>query len=268
MSVTAIVVSKGRLHHLRQTLPHLVGLSLDEIILVDADCPDGSGGWVQENFSSIKVVRHRGGDTFNLSASRNTGAAAASSNWLFFVDADIQVDWDLRNWALTNVRRGSFYLAGPEQAEEPTGTVGTVLLERAAFEEIGGYDEVIVGYGGEDDDLYNRLRINGFTPRHFPEKYISAIRHGNEERTKFYPSRDLDRQRTENAAYAQLKSIVMSALEARKELSLEQRRQIMSAAQAATQSKSPLKITLSPPTRSITRLRRLDLQIDISFRVR
>ena len=52
-----IVTCKGRLMHLRQTLPLFCALPDTEVILVDYGCPDGSGVWAAANFPAARVVR-------------------------------------------------------------------------------------------------------------------------------------------------------------------------------------------------------------------
>jgi GT2 family glycosyltransferase len=42
---------------------------------------------------------------------------------------------------------------------------GTIAFTKAAFERIGGFDEAFIGWGGEDDEIYDRcraLRYYGF----------------------------------------------------------------------------------------------------------
>ena len=45
--MSAIVTCKGRLEHLKQTLPLLMAMPDSEVIVVDYDCPDRSGDWVR-----------------------------------------------------------------------------------------------------------------------------------------------------------------------------------------------------------------------------
>ena len=86
-----IVTCKGRLMHLRQTLPLFCALSDTEVIVVDYGCPDRSGDWVAAHHPAVKVVRIDDDPGFNPSRARNIAARDCQSDYLLFVDADIKV---------------------------------------------------------------------------------------------------------------------------------------------------------------------------------
>jgi glycosyltransferase involved in cell wall biosynthesis len=93
-AICFVVTCKGRLHHLRQTLPALVTQTGAECVVVDYDCPDHAYLWVSEHFPNVRIARVLDAPTFNLSRARNIGAMVAKAPWLCFIDADIALAGD------------------------------------------------------------------------------------------------------------------------------------------------------------------------------
>jgi glycosyltransferase involved in cell wall biosynthesis len=127
-------------------------------------------------------VLHRPGP-FNRSAGLNAAAAAAASDTLFFIDADMLVPAGFVAAAAANVGPGrcwfpvcySFHrnrpreVAGDSRADRP-GVNGWWRVEgkgmcgfaRADFDRIGRWDERIgISYGGEDGDICRRAVAAG-----------------------------------------------------------------------------------------------------------
>ena len=63
-----VTTCKGRLEHLKQSLPRMAAQAGAEVIVVDYDCPDGAGAWVAENFPAVRVVRVADAPLFNARA--------------------------------------------------------------------------------------------------------------------------------------------------------------------------------------------------------
>ena len=87
------------------------------------------------------------------------------------------------------LRRDSYFRAEPGS---PMDLMGTVLIPRQAFEAVGGYDEAMEGWGGEDHDLYLRLQRAGLTRAAFPGRLLHALPHDDAARTHGF---DLDFER-------------------------------------------------------------------------
>lgn len=187
--VSFVTTCKGRLHHLQQTLPHLAALENVEVIVVDYGCPQGTADWVSKHYSNVRVGRVDDDPGFSLARARNIGAYAATSPWLFFVDADIVVDKALVDWARDHLDANAFYSAQPRMPN----ALGSCFCLRDAFLTVGGYDEAIRGWGAEDLDFYQRLTLAGYREEGYPAAMISALRHGDEERTLFYEIKDKTR---------------------------------------------------------------------------
>lgn len=210
-SVALITTSKGRLHHLRETLPLMIAQGADEMIVVDYACPNGSGDWVEANFPTVKVVRADNAEIFCISRARNLGAAQATADWLAFVDADIKTASGWISWMHRHLRPGNFYMAGPVAGQRDGQTAGTAICRRADFATIDGYDETFEGWGGEDEDLYNRLLYLGVAIAHYPGELVAAISHGNEQRSGWGGMQDIGQKMLLNKCYSALKMHLMIA---------------------------------------------------------
>lgn len=220
MKFTYVTTCKGRLAHLSQTLPAAVAQEDADWVVVDYGCPDGAGNWVLEHFPQVKVVRVTDDAGFNAARARNLGAAAAQSEWLAFVDADVQLAPDFFRRVSPGLAHGHFYL--PDSGDP--NTWGSCLVERSAFLAAGGYDEAIEGWGGEDNDLYAALALQGVRRGFYPGGFVTPIRHSDEERTRFHRIKGVDRTTRLHFVYRALKFDVMRAVA--RALGLEERRRL------------------------------------------
>lgn len=205
LDVDCVITCKGRLHHLQQTLPLLLAEIPGKVIVVDYDCPQGSGDWVKAHFPAVYVLRVTGAREFSLAIARNLGAKAGSSRWIFFLDADIKVKPGLGDWLGKHLSPAGFFRPKAIGGRRDPGTSGSFLCPREVFERIGGYDEVIRGWGGEDDDIYFRLARAGLAKAAYPADFLEEITHGNDERVRFQAIADKALQRDINWLYLHTK---------------------------------------------------------------
>ena len=201
MNITYITTCKGRLNHLKQTLPGVVRQRGIDIVVVDYGCPDGTADWVGQVFPAVRVVRVDDDPGFNTARARNRAAAVSSTQWLAFFDADILLGDHFFAHEFPRLATGNFYVADPADPN----TSGSCIVERAAFEAVGGYDEVFSGWGGEDIDLYNMLALHGVRRGTYSGQMVTPIRHTDLERTRFHAIKDLNCQLQLNDFYRQVK---------------------------------------------------------------
>jgi glycosyltransferase involved in cell wall biosynthesis len=226
-SVAFITTCKGRLHHLQQTLPLMAAEKPDELIVVDYSCPDGSGAWVEQEYPQAKVVRTEGKDKFNLCDARNLGAAAATSDWLFFVDADIRLAKGMLGKLRKRLKPGGFYM--PEWVRgTPIDIWGSSVSPRLTYEELEGYDEVFEGWGADDEDFYHRMESAGLERRHYPAEWVDPIVHADEERAVVSDSKELNE--ATNACYGMAKREISRLYGGKGNLPLEARHKLMAEA--------------------------------------
>jgi glycosyltransferase involved in cell wall biosynthesis len=180
--ISAITTCKGRLAHLKQTLPSLMALPDCEVVVVDYDCPQGAGAWVQSAFPAAKVVRVRDRPHFKVAEARNRGVAEATAPWLFLIDADVAVEPTFVAAIAPLLLPGVFLRPTPLLHE----LYGTLVVASSDLAEIGGYDEVFEGWGSEDVDLVRRLESTGRREETFPAQLLAIIPHGDELRGRYH----------------------------------------------------------------------------------
>ena len=185
-----VTICKGRLHHLVRSLPAMLRQPLAEVVVVDYACPDRTAEHVAANFPAAKVVRVPDVAGFNASDARNRGARAASGDSFVFVDADVV----LADSFIASVDAG----LGPNQYAKfadpalprDNSVQGTCVIHRRHFELVGGYDDVLTNYGGEDLELYERLALAKVEKRIIDAgEVVEVIDHGPADRTRFFDKR-------------------------------------------------------------------------------
>jgi len=199
--MTAIVTCKGRLAHLQQSLPTLIAGGLN-VVVVDYDCPDRCGDWVEANEPKARVVRVRDRPLFNACEARNLGAALADTAWLAFLDADVCVDAAFNSAVEPLLQPDAYFLPQPR----PDELWGAIVLTRADFNAIEGYDEAFEGWGAEDVDIIERLMIARRREGAFPGGLLVPIKHDNALRTRFGPMQSLTLNGQINGFYRTVKN--------------------------------------------------------------
>ncbi|MDP2132670.1 MAG: glycosyltransferase [Sulfuritalea sp.] len=203
--VTFITTCKGRLAQLQRSLPQMLAQPDAEVVVVDYDCPEHCGDWVASTHPDAKVVRETRPVRFNASRARNLGAAAATSEWLCFIDADISPHRKFLASLLPSLKPGC-YLHGTPLV---TDKYGTFLCRRQDFDRIGGYDEVFDAWSQEDKDVYLRLEWAGLQRRTFDNDLLQAEQHSDTLRTQFFGTTDRWQGMRLNAFYLHAKLDLM-----------------------------------------------------------
>jgi len=225
-TIAIITVCKGRLDHLKQTLPLMLNQSADQVVVVDYGCPEGTGDWVEKHYPQCKVVRVTEDGNFNIARARNLGAAATDARWLCFLDADILVQPGWLDWLRPRLRNGSIYFRARKIDDKRVLELyGMGCVSHSAFDRIGGYDEAFCGWGAEDDDFFDRLTTSGFKEDEYPLDYFLPIVHGDDRRTEFYEVKDKEISHRAGMFYLHLKKTLVKILG--HELSLPLRTQLM-----------------------------------------
>lgn len=233
-SVGFVTTCRGRLHHLRRTLPLILAQRPDEMIVVDHDCPQGTADWVEANHPAARVLRIRDGAPFHLARARNLGIGQCSSDMLCLIDADVLVKPGFVDWIRRAARRRTFYRHGPDpRGRRDRETWGTMICPRGLILEAGLYDEVYDGWGGEDDDLYYRLRSRSAVEAFFPFPLIDVIHHDDVERFAPYADKDRRARLLVNRLYLDAKKMVLAQCNPRGDLDLALRQRLRTEARRA-----------------------------------
>jgi glycosyltransferase involved in cell wall biosynthesis len=169
--IDIIITCKDRLPHLRKcyesfnnTIKNNININI--IIVAYGDLLAHNFG---KKIGKSIYVNEKG---FHLSRARNIGANQSNAEWLFFCDADTLFDPNF--FIELNLESGNFYTGEPHCS-------GNCIVKRSDFM---GYDENIIGYGGEDADLYISLERNKIVKKQLLNfKYIM---HTDFDRTRNY----------------------------------------------------------------------------------
>lgn len=164
-----ITTCKGRLEHLKASLPAMLNQADSEVIVVDYSCPDETAAYVGEHFPAARTVSVVGEKDFSNWKARNAGAAIAKGRFLVFCDADILLAADATKKLAQRLTPASFGYFHNDASEEaaPGKTAmavnqlkGFQIVARESFQKVGGYDELLSGYAaGGDTELEERLRF-------------------------------------------------------------------------------------------------------------
>ena len=243
--LSLITTCRSRLAHLQQSLPTFVAQPATECIVVDYDCPEATGDWVARNYPQVKVVRTGSQPVFEAARARNLGAAVAESPRLCFVDADVCLADGFAEEIGRLLAPRRFLRAHPVVNE----IFGTIVCWRDDFQRIGGFDEVMQGWGNEDIDLLFRLELAGSRVGSYPAALLQPIPHADELRVKHHVLQDMWLNCAINKVYMRIKRDLMW-FEAG-ELPIERRRQLYSSIRASildsVRSGRPLRLTVPTP---------------------
>ena len=207
--LTFIVPCKGRLDHLRASLPRLDAQPNCDVVVVDSRCPDGAADWAAQAFPRTRVVRLDDGGKFNLSRCRNAGLKVCKTPWVCFIDADVVISTDFRDNVVPQLTEGAYYLFA--NFANRSDLTGTCIVDRREAERLEGYDEVFEAWGGRDRDFYMRLNLAGLRPVTLPNTAIDEIiAHSDDLRTTFYDRKDIRFSQSVSAMYRLAKFNILS----------------------------------------------------------
>jgi hypothetical protein len=212
--IAIVTTSKGRLSHLRETLPGMLGQTAKRfkfagVVVVDYDCPDGSADWSLSirDFPAVPlvVVRVENQPIWQASHCRNIGFNIAINKLI--ADYVMHIDVDMKSKTSIAIERffaRSQGIAGcvvePDPAQEVGGQCGTALVDARAFRSVGGFDESHSGWGYEDINLYERIGRAGWRIVEAP-RLFDHIEHGREGSNRFLKVTLKDATRKLNEAW-------------------------------------------------------------------
>ena len=217
-----ITTCKGRLSHLKQTLPRFVGQRDTEVIVVDYSCPERTATWVRENYPEVIVVEVPDGPHFRVNHARNVGAASANGHHFVFLDADTLIADDFIDRVEPLLKARTFLRFRSQKGNDLNGAC---IIASAYFHALHGYDDVIVGYGGGEQDLYWRLRRTGIPAERCSIELLRAIAHDNATRMANYVENDLRKSFLQVRAYRLCKEAILGVVFST-ELARSQREQL------------------------------------------
>ncbi len=135
----------------------------------------------------LRLLRVEGESRWNLCRAYNFALGQCSGELVLKLDADAWPTPEFDpSWAGVRLESGMVCAFG----SGPEGRKGQFLIERQLFEAVGGFNELLVGYGFDDKDLLARLlQHSGEAAASLPVEWIGVIAHSDAERAEQGASR-------------------------------------------------------------------------------
>lgn len=179
--------SMNRLEPLRRALSTWLSLSeIDRFIIVDwGSSPPLSQALRDFSDPRILIVRTLDQKHWHNSKCHNLELRLASrADFLLRVDNDTLVSRDF--FKHHPYRRGGFYAVNwrtvPREVDDKRNLAGTLLIPPRDLLKVNGYNERLVHYGREDDDLHARLLIEGYRWHEIALATVEHIPHTDKAR--------------------------------------------------------------------------------------
>jgi glycosyltransferase involved in cell wall biosynthesis len=221
MKISYCTTCKQRLGFLQKTLP--ANLAAEEgnpdveFVILDYDSGDGLREWLVDTYADliragrIRYAYHGPAPHFWMSHAKNLAHLAATGDVLCSVDADNLLARDFSLWLREVYARGSDTVASPRRLSFwgylrqrwidgrlglPTpsgGLAGRIAVSRELFHRLGGYDQTITAWGGEDLEFLYKARDAGAAYVEVPPSlWGSSIEHSDSLRTENLSKKDAD----------------------------------------------------------------------------
>ena len=155
--LSVITVCMNRQHHVQATAVRVAeSAHHQEHLVLDWSSREPLRRDQLPNDSRIRLERVEGESRWNLCRAYNLAAKLAHGDVLLKLDADCWPEHIDTALHLKTVSDVCWFGSGSD------GRLGQFLMSRAAYEAVGGFNELLVGYGFDDKDLKARLQSLGF----------------------------------------------------------------------------------------------------------
>ena len=183
MNFSLIITVKDRKEHFLKTFSSLITQEQQykyEIVFVDYASQDGFGELLQkqielyqdlfsDSLTCIKRVHLKKDFKFNSAIAKNIGAHFSNNDVLSFSDVDVFIGMSYHRYWLDTLKLSdnSFVSSRIQETKEysskrlsPKINYGNIIVHRKHFFDIGGFNEENITWGGDDDDVIHRLKLN------------------------------------------------------------------------------------------------------------
>ena len=177
LDISVITVCMNRQQHLFQTAQRVSAWTYhSEHLILDWSSHQQIQRSQLPDDSRIRLERVDGEQRWNLCRAYNFAAHLSRGSVLLKLDADCWPDLLDASIYLDSLSSCCWFGSGPN------GRLGQFLMARTAFEAVGGFNEVLEGYGFDDKDLKARLDSLDFQIQSLPLSAIGVIAHSIHER--------------------------------------------------------------------------------------
>lgn len=192
-----------RQDHLLQALDTWDKIPFKEIVLVSWEYNDTLVDKIPSRYhgKNIVIAEVQGKRYHDKTKASNLKVSLATSDVVLSTDCDILLEGDFLE---KNIIDGPFFF-NCHRKVNGIGTAGTFLFRREWFNQVGGYDERMEGWGFDDNDLMIRLKALNLEMRYLNPETISHIPHSTEIRTENYKEKNLSLSRRKNKSIVETK---------------------------------------------------------------
>ena len=190
--LSVVTVCMNRRDHLWRSAPMVAQLPWhDEHLIVDWSSLEPLRREDLPADPRLRLLRVEGEGRWNLCRAYNFAFARARGELILKLDADA---WPTERFELAAAQLQAV-AEDPSQppvlcafGSGPEGRKGQFLIERRLLAAVGGFNELLVGYGFADKDLLARLGMQlGLQPAPIPETWLAVIAHSDGERAERGP---------------------------------------------------------------------------------
>jgi hypothetical protein len=218
MKVACVTTCRGRLDHLKITLPQNIrdrGGNGAVFVLLDYNDQNGLGDYIQRehkaDLDAGRLVYYRNKDApkFRMAHAKNQAhrCGMLEGAWVMCnLDADNFAgpqftDYIANKFIESDKEQEAVFLGargnhrGPGnlvRVKTPPGCFGRIAVLTDAFRQVGGYDEVFSGWSPDDKDFAQRVSNIGYGWRRIHTSYLKAIKHGPGLRFRECENSELD----------------------------------------------------------------------------
>lgn len=195
----------GAAHHLKETLPQNISDNppsedMDvEFVVLNYNSQDDLHEWITtdpvmaQHIESglIRYGRTTEPEHFHMAHAKNMAHRMATGDVLVNLDADNFAGKGFASFLQDLFSKDRDIITSPSHkvsrffAPEERGFVGRIAVSKENYFELGGYNENIQGWGGDDNDFTQRAKgMNLKHLRYEDKRFIGIIAHSNEERAE------------------------------------------------------------------------------------
>ena len=209
MKILFCTTCKGRVSHLRQTLPqNLIDNSFypnSAFVVLNYNSPDGLDSYIKDNYAPEieygKLITYRFTEPtpFRMAHAKNLAhrlGIAEGADVLVNLDADNYTGPNFASYIANKLGNNpnSFLWAKMKKGELPRGISGRIVVPKHEFLKVGGYDETFSSWGPDDKDFNQRLQRLGIKGLEIDDIYLKAVNHNDKMRFSEYPHARLEEQ--------------------------------------------------------------------------
>lgn len=161
-SISIVTTCRDREVYLANSITSYVNCGeAAEVIIVDFDSrnPLTHDLIGTEQSSKVTILRAEDQPVWKIGLALNIGIEFASSEYFLKIDSDVSIA-NIGKTA-SDLANGRFSFARGLYSQGTSS--GLMLTSKSWFEKIGGYNEWMFGWGGDDVDFYERLKEAGAT---------------------------------------------------------------------------------------------------------